>query len=533
MALNSTHPSYDAHVKDWELMRDSYSGEGAVKAKGFVYLPATPAQVLDGALDQDPKKPGYVSYQGYLARAVFPDYVSDAVERYIGMLHDKDAEIELPPAMEPLREKATADGESLLNLLRRINEEQLVSGRLGLLLDFPPNPDPTAPMPYIAMYVAEAVRNWDSSSDHVGVNALTMVVLDESGPVRINEFEWKDTERYRVLQLGMPVPPAPAEGNSGDAGDENGNSTVPDDATEGVGSPVYMQGVFEMNEGGTSFDPAGMLMPVYRGVPLAQIPFVMVNSKDITSSPDNPPLIGLGRLCMTVYRGEADYRFTLFMQGQATLVTIGTVQQNGQTVVAGEDPLRVGAGAHINMDLNGDAKYIGVGAEGIDGQRLALLDDRKLAESKAGTMISPAAGKQESGDALTTRVAAQTASLTQIAQTGAAALQNILRIAAAWMGQDPEAVKVTPNLQFETQLVTAQEITQLMAARTMGAPLSLRSIHGVMRDRNLTQMDYEDELDLIAEEDLERAKRVATLPQPPAPPAPNKPPAPPAPKGGK
>ena len=235
---------------------------------------------------------------------------------------------------------------------------------------------------------------------------------------------------------------------------------------------------------------------------------------------------------MTIYRGEADYRYTLFMQGQDTLVTIGTVQQGGSVVNAGEDPLRIGAGSHINMDLTGDAKYIGIGADGIEGQREALRDDRKLAESKSGAMISPSAGKQESGDALTTRLAAQTASLTQIALTGAAALQNILRVAASWMGLNPEEVQVTPNLQFETQLVTSQEITQLMAARTMGAPISLQSIHGVMKDRGLTQMEYEDELDTIAEEDLDRAKRIATLPQPPAPPIAPKPGPGPAPKPG-
>ena len=528
MALNSTHPSYDAHVKDWLLMRDSYAGEGAVKAKEFDYLPATPSQVLDGALEKDPRKAGYAAYKGYIARTPFPDYVTEAVKRYTGMLHSKAAEFKLPTAMEPLLEKATADGESLTSLLRRINVEQLVSGRLGLLLDFPPNPDPTAPLPYIALYIAEAVRNWDNSADHLGVNALTMVVLDESGPVRISDFEWKDTERYRVLQLGVPV--VPPGGAAVD--DETGDSAKPDDPTEGAGTAVYLQGVFQMAEGGADFSQAAMLAPVYRGQTLEQIPFVMVNSTDITSTPDDPPLLGLGWQCMTIYRGEADYRYTLFMQGQDTLVTIGTVQQGGSVVNAGEDPLRIGAGSHINMDLTGDAKYIGIGADGIEGQREALRDDRKLAESKSGAMISPSAGKQESGDALTTRLAAQTASLTQIALTGAAALQNILRVAASWMGLNPEEVQVTPNLQFETQLVTSQEITQLMAARTMGAPISLQSIHGVMKDRGLTQMEYEDELDTIAEEDLDRAKRIATLPQPPAPPIAPKPGPGPAPKPG-
>lgn len=515
MALNSTHPSYAQMYEDWELMRTAYEGESAVKAATTRYLPPTVAQVLDGALGADPKAPGVVAYSSYLMRAVFPDYVSTAVEQFIGMLHHKPAVIELPPQMEALRDKATPDGESLLALLRRINEQQLVTGRLGLMVDFPPNPDPAAPMPYVAIYYGESIRNWDNSNDHQGVNALNLVVLDESGPVRGDDFEWREVESYRVLKLGDSTQVEAAEGT----GTEPANAAPTQQALDNteVRTPqVYKQGVFELAQGGAGFAEDRMVVPMYRGKALEQIPFVFINSKDITATPDNPPLLGLGRLCMTIYRGEADYRHTLYMQSQDTLVTIGTIRQDGNALTT-DDPVRVGAGAHIAVDLNGDAKYIGIGADGIEGQRLALESDRKTAETKAGTLISPSAGKQESGDALTTRLAAQAASLTQIAKTGAAGLQNSLRIAAVWMGADPEKVVVTPNLEFGRINVTGQELTQLMAARTMGAPLSLESIHGVMADRGLTKMEFEAELDKIAEEDADRAKRMAVLPQPPAP----------------
>lgn len=515
MALNSTHPSYSLMVDDWVLMRDAYLGERAVKARGEKYLPPTPGQALDG---MNGKEAGRLAYDAYKLRAKFPDYVSEAVERYIGLLHQKAATIELPPQLEAMRERATVDGESLEALLRRINEQQLVTGRLGMMLDFPANPDPTAPLPYIALYYGETIRNWDESNDGQGVNALMLVVLDESGPVRDKDFEWTQEERYRVLMLGTPAPVAPAEGEV--------DTTTPNDPTEGVGKKVYMQGVFKAREGANAVDLSAMQTPMYRGTMLEELPFVIINSKDIIASPDNPPLIGLGRLCMTIYRGEADYRHTLFLQGQDTLVTIGTVHQDGQAV-GSDEGLRVGAGARIGMDLNGDAKYIGVGSEGLSEQREALTADRSEAEAKAGTLISPSAGKQESGDALSTRLAAQTASLTQIAKAGAAALQNLLRTAAKWMGADPEKVKVTPNLEFAPVLVSGQEAGQLMAARAMGLPLSLESIHGVLVDRGLTQLDFETEMDKIAEEDAGRVKRMEDMglgadgkPVPPPPPPP-------------
>jgi hypothetical protein len=495
MSLQSKHPAYDAMIADWTLMRDAYMGERVVKLKGEVYLPPTPGHVLDG---MDAGKPGRVAYDAYKMRAKFPDYLSDAVERYIGLLHSKDAEIELPPQLEALRDRATVDGESLQALLRRINEQQLVAGRLGLLLDFPSNPDPAQPVPYIAMYFAEALRNWDESNDGQSVNALQLVVLDESGPVRDADLVWREVERYRVLMLGQPAPP------SGEP------SNAPNDPTEGVGEKVYRQGVFELRNGGGSLDVSAMQTPMYRGQLLDELPFVIVNSKDIITAPDNPPLVGLGRLCMTIYRGEADYRYTLFMQGQDTLVTIGQVQQDG-THVTSDEPLRVGAGARISLEVNGDAKYVGIGADGITHQREALDADNKEAEFRAGVLISPAAGKQESGDALTTRLAAQTLSLVQVAKAGSAGLENLLRIAAKWMGADPGKVKVTPNLEFTPVLVTGQEAAQLMGARAMGLPLSLESIHGVLKDRGLTQFDYETEMEKIAEEDAGRAKKMEDM----------------------
>lgn len=514
MALNSTHPDYAANLPNWELMNDAYEGEAHVKSKTFKYLPATQSMHLDGL--KLPDDIGSKSYAAYLTRAVFPDYVSDAVEMYIGLLHSKPPTIELPAQMEPLRERATSEGESLEALLRRINEHQLVRGRLGLLLDLPLNPDPTQPLPYIALYAGDAPINWDTSNDGIDVDKLNLVVLNESAPVRLTNLEWTQKERYRVLMLGPVV--QPDNGTEGTPG-EQGSAVEADDPTELPGVDVYSQGVFEIGNGASDFDPGQMRTPMLRGQTLDEIPFVFINSKDCLATPDNPPLLGLARLCMTIYRGEADYRQSLYMQGQDTLVIIGGTTTSVDGVDGGEAQ-RVGAGATIKTDIGGDAKYIGVSATGLPEQRTALENDRKVAEAKAGTMINPAAGTQESGQHLTTRLTAQTASLTQIAKTGAGALEWLLKLAARWMGADPEAVKVSPNLEFTPTLLTGQEVTQLMAARTMGAPISLKSLHGVFVDRGLTSMTFEEELDAIAEEDADRAKRVAALPQPPAPPAP-------------
>lgn len=501
MGLESVHPRYAEHQPDWKQLRDAAKGERAVKAKGQKYLPPTSGMILDGlnggvgGAAYNPaggngggtgatsatlagKNIGEAAYEAYKLRAVFPEYVKDALEYFMGALHNKSPVIELPDEMEALRTNATPLGEPLEILLQRINLEQLTTGRVGLLLDLPKNPDPANPLPFFALYVAEAIRNWDDNNDSDELrDALNLVVLDESGMKRTADFSWEVDTKYRVLQLGEL------------------------DANEGNGTAVYKAGVFSSQGAGTVYDESQMITPMFRGKTLTSIPFKFINTKDISPEPDEPPLMSLCRQCFTIYRGEADYRQNLFMQGQDTLVVIGGRQRNtlpGETQV--EEPLRTGAGARIDLELTGDAKYIGVNSQGLSEQRTALENDRKRCESRSGQLIDATQGDKESGAALKTRVGAQTATLNQIAKTAALALEMLLKQCAEWMGADPEKVKVTPNLEFADYQMAGQDLGNLMTAKRNGAPLSMKSIHRLAVQGNLTNMDYQTEMDEIKAE---------------------------------
>ncbi len=179
------------------------------------------------------------------------------------------------------------------------------------------------------------------------------------------------------------------------------------------------------------------------------------------------------------------------MQGQDTLVIIGG---------SDDDKVRIGAGAKINVPVSGDAKFIGVSATGLSEQRQAIENDRTLAAHKAGTLIDVKSGQKEASDTLQTRIAAQTATLNQIALAGAAGLEKVLKIIAEWMGANPDEVEVTPNLDFANLEMEGANLVQIMTAKSLGAPLSLESIHQLMVSRNLTTKNFEDEQGLIDDE---------------------------------
>lgn len=461
--LSDRHPSYIAMQHNWKVMRDTYAGEHQVKEQGEEYLPATPGQLIDGMPTVD--SIGWKNYRAYKARAVFPDHVNDAVGNMLGLLHSKPAEIKLPAALEMMMDNATTEGETLQQLLERITEQQLVAGRLGLLLDMPAV-QTTKPRPYIALYIAERIFNWDEGRvDDPEVKKLNLVVLNESENERAeNGFTWKQKEKIRVLQLGKLS------------------------ADEPVGT--YSQGLYTTDTG-LEFQEDKQVAPLMRGQPAKEIPFVFCNTRDTLVHPDNPPLLGLGRLAVACYRGDADYRQTLFMQGQETLVVVGGTE--------GEE-IRVGANARIDVSIGGDAKYVGIGHQGISEQRQALADLNRKASIKGGEMLDSSSSEKESGDALRIRVGARAATLTQVATTAAFALTTILRMAARWIGANEAEVVVNPNLDFVTEPLAGQDLAQIMTAKQLGAPISNKSIHDLLRRRGMTTMTFEEEKSEIDDE---------------------------------
>jgi hypothetical protein len=231
------------------------------------------------------------------------------------------------------------------------------------------------------------------------------------------------------------------------------------------------------NLAGLEWDEPNMM-----GEKLESIPFSFVNSKDLSPTPDYPPLDGLANHCMAIYRGEADYRQNLFMQGQDTLVRIGAMPGDDEVV-------RTGAGARIDVPQGGDVKYAGVSSNGLPEQRMALENDYQRAMQKSGQLSDSTSRAKESGDALRIRVAAQSATLPAVAQAGAAGLEKVLKTLAEWHGANPDDVSIQPNLDFTDDELNGQTLVQIMQAKGLGAPISEESIHTWMQEQGLIEME--------------------------------------------
>jgi hypothetical protein len=451
-------------------MRDTYAGEREVKRKRVDYLPPTAAMLQDGMTT--PQSNGWQDYEAYLTRAIFHDVVRDAVKAMVGIMHMKPAVITLPKKMEPMMDNCTTQGEGLQMLLRRINEAQLTSGRCGLLADAPTGVDVDKAIPYIAFYEPERIINWDAGRRDEGRDELELVVLDESGLQR-QGFTWKTERKHRVLMRGVP-----------DSLLSGWDRPLPDDP--------YVIAV-KVNDLSM---PMGndFITPSIAGRPLTKIPFVFVGCNDLVPEPEVPPLLGLSNLALAIYRGEADYRQTLFMQGQQTLVIIGANASDSDTQV------RIGNKGLIDLKVGGDAKYVGVSASGLGEMRQSVGKDKADAAAVGIAFLDIGNARGESGEALRIRVAARTTTISAVAQTGGNALEQVLKHCAEWMGEDPNEVKVEPTTNFADQNVAGASLLAFMQAKQLGLPLALQSIHRSMRLNDLTEMTFEEENAQMEEE---------------------------------
>jgi len=488
MSIETKHPDFLEVSEDFRVVRDAFAGERRIKEATFLYLPATTGQIKDGAL-KNVVSTGWISYSNYLKRAIFPEFVRDAANTLVGVMHAEPAVIKLPEALEGMRNDSTRKGETLEMLLRKINEQQLVFGRFGLLADFPQDvfTAQLRELPHIVQYNAETIINWDDERrTEFSVNELNFLVVNETvfvrGPEGANVFDWMEERRFRVLfleELDPDFPPGP-------------------------NNPLVYKTWAEAD------DVRGpTIIPQFMGSTLDEIPWVFVGANDLNAKPDEIPLLGIANLSLAVYRGEADYRQSLHQQGQDTLVIIGDEVSKEGDSKEDDDATEIGAGAIIRIVAGEGAKaeFIGVESKGIPEQRAALLEDRLRAQSMGARLLEPRGSQAESGEALRIRVAASTATLKTVALTGAAGLERILRICAKWVGADPDEVHVVPNLDFTQETPSPELARELGEAKKTGViPLSEKSIHAWLQAKNYTKLTFEEEIKQLA---AEKTRKVA------------------------
>ena len=204
MAVNSTHPEYDASALDWSRARDVLSGEDAVKAAGEKYLPR-----LDSQTDDE--------FAAYRKRASFFNATARTADGYVGLMFRRPPFVKVPESNSGVG-RALADfvndadmlGTTLAAYAKNVVWEVMGVGRAGSLVDWEGGSatgQHFEERAYVSLYSAEQIINWQIGRVN-GRNVPTLVVLKEvladghrnTGPAG-DEFVPELVEQFRVLRL--------------------------------------------------------------------------------------------------------------------------------------------------------------------------------------------------------------------------------------------------------------------------------------------------------------------------------------------
>lgn len=395
MPVNSTHPRYDEALPFWLRMRDARAGEDAVKDAGATYLPVPPGI----ASTKGEHSPEYVNYK---SRARFPEAVAPAAEGMVGLMGSDTGEVEMPSALEYLRQTATPDGLDLNGLLRRVRHEAAVVGRYVLFVDVPAEGGD----PFIATYSAESLINWRSSGGRFTL-AVFEEMVEETGE---DGFELLQVKQWREASL-----------------DSDGTYTVR---------------LWRMPQDGDKDDEPEVIdetVPTRRGQPLDFVPVVVVGSRDLLPDPDDLPLLAVANKSLHFYRQYADYAMQLFMSANGTTPYF---------LGAHEPPETVGPTELWTGPAEGSVGYIEIQGTGLEAQKASLDAIGQEIADAAMRALGSGNRSAESGEALRLRFHSQTASLGSIAKTTAAGLRQALRYVAEWVGASPDEVNVEANTDF-------------------------------------------------------------------------------------
>tara|TARA_B100000700_G_scaffold189815_1_gene209185 strand:- start:49020 stop:50399 length:1380 start_codon:yes stop_codon:yes gene_type:complete len=402
MPVTTTHPQYDARLADWELMRDSLEGEGAIKAAGAGYLPKTSGQLAlehqaktdeSAMLTADEAREIYRAYKG---RAQYPLWVKDSLRTMTGLVSRQEPEISLPGPLAALEDEATADGFPLKTLFLRAVLGLLAYGRQPLLADWDGEG-----RPYVAAYGALDAINW-READNNGRRDLVLSVLKEAVH-KGDEFSHDSEARYRVLDLFEGAYRVRLLADNGEP--------VEDESTPGT------------DQG-----------------PLDFIPLVYLGSTDNNADTDEIPLLTMAKAALKSYQLSADYYTSLHYTAHP---------QPWVAADLGDKDLSVsGPMAAWMIPEGGQVGYLEFEGAGVEATRTAMQDQRNTALEAGARVID--AGADESGEARKARQSDQHTSLYSVVVTAAEGIEQLLRYFGRWLNlpqSDIDAItfKVEPE----------------------------------------------------------------------------------------
>lgn len=478
MPINSHHPKYDDAAENWETMRDTLIGERAIRAKIKRYLPPPPGLASQGnvvnlnEIVSNNWGSQHDRYTFLASFAEFADLTNTTLAAIQGLIHEKPPTIELPSEFEYLLETATPAGDSLEELWEMVTREILAVGRI-VLLDEVIGDDL-----YICPYVAESLINWRVLPKLLGGGPVLAVLEEhEMVPKDGDDFETEDEVTYRELRLEV-----------GEGGDPKYLVRLWAPPSKGADpQPVVIDGG----------DPEGWIEPQLFGKAFMEMPITVINSITKGFKLGPIPALPMAKRVLNIFRKTADRNRALYIKGDPQAILWGVAEDDVPSFIGGGE-----IWSFENAD--GKAEYLDIDGQGIPLMNEAIKEQYDRFSQETGMLVDQEEGAAESGEAIRRRQAGSQVTIKSMVVNAAAAIEaHLRRIARVRRGMDANVddIVFSPNLDFAEPLMSGKALLDYVMAKNAGAAISHKSIHELARRHKVTEFDFEEELDLIAEED--------------------------------
>ena len=457
---------------DYKLIQDCLAGSASVKSARGIYLPMPDPS--------NTSEENFARYEAYLTRAVFYNVTQRTALGLQGQIFLRPPHIKTPATLEPVVTDSNGAGLSVEQLARDAEWFVASCGRAGLFIDYPPTDVAASKAqlengnirPTISVYGPTSVVNWREKSDGAK-KFLSLVVLYETYTVEDDGFETKEGIQYRELRLGddgvYTVQLWRAKDPDGDNFEKFGPPYVPKDG---------------------------------KGLPLKQIPFTFIGSKNNEPSIDPPPLLDLANINIAHYRNSADYEEMVYVVGQPMLVISGLNKDWYEGVLCkkvpfgsrGGLPLPVGATAELLQVLPNTAAFEAMGHK--ERQMVAL--GAKIVEQRDVQRTATEAGNE---------TASEESVLSAIAKNVSSAFQYALEWCAVFSNVPEDGIEFQLNDDFELSRMSPEDINATIKSWQDGA-ISFTEMRVILRKAGrATQEDdvAKAEIDADATKAIEQA----------------------------
>jgi len=445
------HPDYNKALFGWQRVNDCFQGQDELLRNVHKYF-ACPVGLHAAELESTEAYSKAVEFmssriavgsgygyapKAYYSHTIFPSLTSYTINGFMSLITEHEPVIEIPDQLSYFYENAdeldTEDKTFNKSLQNQIQVEVLKTGRCPIMLD----PQTTKytegqPKPSFIVYDATSVINWISSNDEEDRGKLLEVMILEN--IANPKYNLLSDPSERTIKKYLHLK---------------------------LIAGVYTVDTYIQNDDQDGYDKTS-IKPSILGKYLDYIPFLFIGSEDNTPAVDISPLSGISVSQVKYGELEALLSHAEHHSGAPTFIISGVTKEDMPTVT--------GAGVALALpDYTSRAYYTETDTSFMTSIRERQSEYLAQAQDQGANLLGSSKNTSESGEALRLRQAASTATLKSIIGNVGEGIEKLLKMSADWMGLSTSEVKYTPNQEFSTFALTANEQIALVQSWQSGA----------------------------------------------------------------